>query len=116
MEWEFKWNRKGDFRKVCEIDFDSNHVITDDNNKYDLDDGELRCSQLTQLKAENAKLREGLRNLKTFEMENVSYSYDDNYRMVDQEIPLEKDYCGDYVEVESIKALLEQTSQSPNKF
>jgi len=69
-------------------------------------------SQLTQLKADNAKLREGMRNLKTFEMENVSYSYNDNYRMVDQEIPLEKDYCGDYVEVESIKALLEQTKEA----
>jgi len=63
--------------------------------------------ELFEAKKELKQLKEGIRNLKTYDMENISRGYHLDYSMVDQEEPLKEKFCGDYVEVEALKKLLE---------
>lgn len=74
-----------------------------------------REEQIEALQAENKALRDGINNLATFDIEEQDgpHSSWTSYRvMVDQKYTLsEVNYCGDYVEVEALRNLLQPPTE-----
>ena len=69
--------------------------------------GDIEYNGTVYVKESKLKeLKDGIRNLKTYEMESVSRGYHVDYSMVDQDYPLSSQFRGDYVETEDLEKLL----------
>ena len=63
---------------------------------------------INNLTKTNKMLISGISSLPTFDCESVTYGFDSDHEMVDQEQPLSDEYCGDYIEVKSLKELIKE--------
>jgi len=61
------------------------------------------------LEARITRIEEGIKNLKTYDLEMVGTAFNASNELVVQTATVGYEYTGDYVEVEDLKRLLEDT-------